>query len=221
MKHSERETRALRQIVKEGERERRDLVAQNRAMASRQQELQKAEFARHTQEMQHQAAVAQAKLRGVLAHVAALERENSQLRCSITFAPAVDADVLEAMAQAEREAETARLLAEEDARRQAQEVAAAEFVATQVEAATVTPPAPPSEHPPPQKFSNDGSFLEQIKRQLAAASRIQTAWRNRADAPTPPGEPVNDLRLALEAHSELKAHEARSSATRKPLRPRN
>ena len=100
-------------------------------MASRQQELQKAEFARHTQEMQHQAAVAQAKLRGVLAHVAALERENSQLRCSITFAPAVDADVLEAMAQAEREAEafrrdeTARLLAEEDAQRQAQEVAAA------------------------------------------------------------------------------------------------
>ena len=88
-------------------------------------------------------------------------------------------------------------------------------MATQVEAATVTPPAPPSEHPPPQKFSNDGSFLEQIKRQLAAASRIQTAWRNRADAPTPPGEPVNDLRLALEAHSELKAHEARS-ATRKP-----
>ena len=43
LKHSERETRALRQIVKEGERERRDLVAQNRAMASRQQELQKAE----------------------------------------------------------------------------------------------------------------------------------------------------------------------------------
>ena len=78
----------------------------------------------------------------------------------------------------------------------------------------------PSEHPPPQKFANDGSFLDQMKRQLAAASRIQTAWRNRA-APTPPGEPVNDLRLALEAHSELKAHEARSSATRKPLRPRN
>ena len=75
------------------------------------------------------------------------------------------------------------------------------------------------ERPP----SNDGSFLGQMKRQLAAASRIQTAWRNRAavaDAPTPPGEPVNDLRLALEAHSELKAHEARS-ATRKPLRPRN
>ena len=70
-------------------------------------------------------------------------------------------------------------------------------------------------------LSNDGSFLDQMKRQLAAASRIQTAWRNRADAPTPPGEPVNDLRLALEAHSELKAHEARSSATRKPLRPRN
>ena len=70
-----------------------------------------------------------------------------------------------------------------------------------------------------QKFSNDGSFLEQMRRQLAAASRIQTAWRNRA-APTPPGEPINDLRLALEAHSELKAHEARS-ATRKPLRPRN
>ena len=86
-----------------------------------------------------------------------------------------------------------------------QEVAAAKLVATQVEAAAVTPPVPPSEHPPPQK--------------LAAASRIQTAWRNRA-APTPPGEPVNDLRLALEAHSELKAHEARS-ATRKPLRPRN
>ena len=124
---------------------------------------------------------------------------------------AVDADELEAVAQAEREAEafrrdeTARLLAEEDARRQAQEVAAAKLVATQVEAAAVTPPVPPSEHPPPQK--------------LAAASRIQTAWRNRA-APTPPGEPVNDLRLALEAHSELKAHEARS-ATRKPLRPRN
>ena len=111
------------------------------------------------------------------------------------------------------------MLAEEDARRQAQEVAAAEFVATQVEAAAVTPPAPPSERPPPQKFSNDGSFLEQMRRQLAAASRIQTAWRNRA-APTPPGEPINDLRLALEAHSELKAHEARS-ATRKPLRPRN
>jgi len=113
--------------------------------------------------------------------------------------------------------------AEEDARRQAQEVAAANFVATQVEAAAVTPPAPPSERPPPQKFSNDGSFLEQMNSQLAAASRIQTAWRNRAaaaDAPTPPGEPVNDLRLALEAHSELKAHEARS-ATRKPLRPRN
>ena len=66
---------------------------------------------------------------------------------------------------------------------------------------------------------HDGSFLAHMKRQLAAASRIQTAWRNRA-APTPPGEPVNDLRLALEAHSELKAHEARS-ATRKPLRPRN
>ena len=64
---------------------------------------------------------------------------------------------------------------------------------------------------------------EQMKTQLAAASRIQTAWRNRAAvaaAPTPPGEPVNDLRLALEAHTELKAHEARS-ATRKPLRPRN
>ena len=113
------------------------------------------------------------------------------------------------------------MLAEEDAQRQAQEVAAAKLVATQVEAAAVTPPAPPSEHPPPQKFSNDGSFLEQMKSQLAAASRIQTAWRNRAAAPTPPGEPVNDLRLALEAHSELKAHEARSSATRKPLRPRN
>ena len=112
------------------------------------------------------------------------------------------------------------MLAEEDARRQAQEVAAAKFVATQVEAAAVTPPAPPSEHPPPQKFSNDGSFLDQMKRQLAAASRIQTAWRNRAE-PTPPGEPINDLRLALEAHSELKAHEARSSATRKPLRPKN
>ena len=126
-------------------------------------------------------------------------------------------------AEAFRRDETARLLAEEDARRQAQEVAAANFVATQVEAAAVTPPAPPSERPPPQRFSNDGSFLEQMKRQLAAASRIQTAWRNRAaaaDAPTPPGEPVNDLRLALEAHSELKAHEARS-ATRKPLRPRN
>ena len=116
-----------------------------------------------------------------------------------------------------------RLLAEEDARRQAQEVAAAKLVATQVEAAAETPPAPPSEHPPPQKFSNDGSFLEQMRRQLAAASRIQTAWRNRAavaDAPAPPGEPVNDLKLALEAHSELKAHEARA-ATRKPLRPRN
>ena len=54
---------------------------------------------------------------------------------------AVDADELEAVAQAEREAEafrrdeTARLLAEEDARRQAQEVAAAKLVATQVEAA--------------------------------------------------------------------------------------
>ena len=69
-----------------------------------------------------------------------------------------------------------------------------------------------------------GLFLDQMRRQLAAASRIQTAWRNRAaaaDAPTPPGEPVNDLRLALEAHSECKAHEARSFATRKPLRPRN
>ena len=110
--------------------------------------------------------------------------------------------------------ETTRLLAEEDARRQAQEVAAAKLVATQVEAAAVTPPAP-------QKFSNDGSFLDQMRRQLAAASRIQTAWRPRAAAPAPPGEPVNDLRLALEAHSELKAHEARSSATRKPLRPRN
>ena len=113
--------------------------------------------------------------------------------------------------------ETTRLLAEEDARRQAEEVAAAKLVATQVEAAAVTPPAP-------QKFSNDGSFLGQMKRQLAAASRIQTAWRNRAavaDAPTPPGEPVNDLRLALEAHSELKAHEARSFARREPLRPRN
>ena len=77
---------------------------------------------------------------------------------------------------------------------------------------------------PAAPIANDGSFLEQIKRQLAAASRIQTAWRNRAapaDAPTPPGEPINDLRLALEAHSELKAHEARSSATRKPLRPKN
>ena len=62
--------------------------------------------------------------------------------------------------------------------------------------------------------------LEQMRRQLAAVSRIQTAWRNRA-APTPPGEPINDLRLALEAHSELKVHEARSFATRKPLRPRN
>ena len=123
-------------------------------------------------------------------------------------------------AESLRRDETARLLAEEDARRQAQDVAAAKFVATQVEAAAVTPPAPPSEHPPPQKFSNDGSFLEQMQKQLAAASRIQTAWRNRA-APTPPGEPVNDLRLALEAHSELKAHEARSSATRKPLRPKN
>ena len=86
---------------------------------------------------------------------------------------------------------------------------------------TYAPPPPrPAPPPPPQKFSNDGSFLEQMRRQLAAASRIQTAWRNRA-APTPPGEPVNDLRLALEAHSELKAHEARSFATRKPLRPRN
>ena len=123
-------------------------------------------------------------------------------------------------AESLRRDETARLLAEEDARRQAQEVAAAKFVATQVEAAAVTPPAPPSERPPPQKFSNDGSFLEQMRRQLAAASRIQAAWRNRA-APAPPGEPVNDLRLALEAHSELKAHEARSFARREPLRPRN
>ena len=60
-------------------------------------------------------------------------------------------------------------------------------------------------------------------RTLALVSFFAGVWRNRAavaDAPTPPGEPVNDLRLALEAHSELKAHEARS-ATRKPLRPRN
>ena len=64
-----------------------------------------------------------------------------------------------------------------------------------------------------------GRCLPQMKTQLAAASRIQTAWRNRA-APTPPGEPINGLSLALEAHSELKAHEARS-ATRKPLRPKN
>ena len=95
-------------------------------------------------------------------------------------------------------------------------------MATQVEAAEQAQ-ALPATPPAPQKFSNDGSFLDQMKRQLAAASRIQTAWRNRAapaDAPTPPGEPINDLRLALEAHSELKAHEARS-ATRKPLRPKN
>ena len=126
-------------------------------------------------------------------------------------------------AESSRRDETARLLAEEDARRQAEEVAAAKFVATQVEA-TEQAQAPPATPPAPQKFSNDGSFLDQMKRQLAAASRIQTAWRNRAavaDAPTPPGEPVNDLRLALEAHSECKAHEARSFATRKPLRPRN
>ena len=122
-----------------------------------------------------------------------------------SWVPALAPTVAPVAAEAFRRDETARLLAEEDARRQAQEVAAAKLVATQVEAAAVTPPVPPSEHPPPQK--------------LAAASRIQTAWRNRA-APTPPGEPVNDLRLALEAHSELKAHEARS-ATRKPLRPRN
>ena len=105
------------------------------------------------------------------------------------------------------------MLAEEDARRQAQEVAAAKFVATQVEAAEQAQ-APPATPPAPQKFSNDGSFLDQIKRQLAAASRIQTAWRNRAavaDAPTPPGEPVGLKRMP---------HEARS-ATRKPLRPKN
>ena len=137
-----------------------------------------------------------------------------------SWVPALAPTVAPVAAESLRRDETARLLAEEDARRQAQEVAAAQFVATQVEAAAVTPPAPPSERPPPQKFSNDGSFLEQMRRQLAAVSRIQTAWRNRAAAPTPPGEPVNDLRLALEAHSELKAHEARS-ATRKPLRPRN
>ena len=113
---------------------------------------------------------------------------------------AVDADELEAVAQAEREAEafrrdeTARLLAEEDARRQAQEVAAAKLVATQVEAAEQAQKAAPAATKP----ADDG-WLRQYQADQAKKEAERAAAAPTQPAPAPASQEAAPSRFDVRA----------------------
>ena len=113
---------------------------------------------------------------------------------------AVDADELEAVAQAEREAEafrrdeTARLLAEEDARRQAQEIAAAKLVATQVEAAEQAQKAAPAATKP----ADDG-WLRQYQADQAKKEAERAAAAPTQPAPAPASQEAAPSRFDVRA----------------------
>ena len=113
---------------------------------------------------------------------------------------AVDADELEAVAQAEREAEafrrdeTARLLAEEDARRQAQEVAAAKLVATQVEAAEQAQKAAPAATKP----ADDG-WLRQYQADQAKKEAERAAAAPTQPTPAPASQEAAPSRFDVRA----------------------
>ena len=109
----------------------------------------------------------------------------------------IDADELEAVAQAEREAEafrldeTTRLLQAEDARRQAQDTQAAKLVATEVEKAE----AAKAEAAAAQKSADDG-WLRQYQADQAKKEAERAAA---APAPAPEPAPANSSRFDVRA----------------------
>ena len=111
-----------------------------------------------------------------------------------SWVPALAPTVAPVAAESFRRDETARLLAEEDARRQAQEVAAAKLVATQVEAAEQAQKAAPAATKP----ADDG-WLRQYQADQAKKEAERAAAAPTQPAPAPASQEAAPSRFDVRA----------------------